>query len=210
MDLFAHLPRPQQRIGPGAWWLPGLADARLVLEELERVTAVSPFRQMTTASGRQLSVEMTNCGATGWISDQRGYRYVSVDPQTTQPWPDMPASFRDLAVRAAEAAGYPGFDPDCCLINRYPPGSRLGLHQDRDEQDFSHPIVSVSVGLPCIFAWGGQNRSDETKNYRLESGDIVVFGGSDRLTYHGVTKIIEGDHPLTGRLRYNLTFRRTR
>ena len=209
MDLFAHLPRPQQRIGAGAVWLPGFADASQVLPEIEKVTTISPFRQMTTAGGRPLSVEMTNCGAAGWISDQLGYRYVTQDPQTDRAWPEMPNSFRDLAVRAAEVAGYPAFDPDCCLINRYPPGSRLGLHQDRDEKDFSHPIVSVSVGLPCNFAWGGQNRNDETRNYRLESGDVVVFGGPDRLTYHGVTKVVEGDHPLTGRLRYNLTFRKT-
>lgn len=208
MDLFADLPRPQQRLGEGAWWLPGFADARAILADIERISSASPFRTMVSPGGRPLSVEMTNCGAVGWISDRLGYRYVAEDPLSGRAWPALPDAFKELAARAADAAGFADFDPDCCLINRYAPGTRLGLHQDRDEKDFSQPIVSVSIGLPCTFAWGGRNRTDETRSYRLESGDVVVFGGADRLNFHGVTKVFDGDHPLTGTLRFNLTFRK--
>jgi alkylated DNA repair protein (DNA oxidative demethylase) len=162
---------------------------------------------MITPGGFRMSVAMTNCGRVGWVSDRSGYRYDPVDPENGQPWPAIPASFLDLARRAAGIAGF-AFDPDCCLINRYEPGTKLSLHQDRDERDFTAPIVSVSLGLPAVFLWGGLKRSDRPRRIRLESGDVVVWGGPSRLTYHGVAPLAAGEHPVTGQVRINLTFRK--
>jgi len=155
-----------------------------------------------------MSVAMTNCGAAGWVSDRTGYRYRRIDPETGRPWPAMPAVFAELAARAAEVAGFPAFAPDVCLANRYAPGARLSLHQDRDEQDFGAPIVSVSLGLPAVFLWGGLSRSDRPRRVRLAHGDVVVWGGPARLTFHGIDTLRDGEHELTGAVRYNLTFRR--
>ena len=154
-----------------------------------------------------MSVAMTNCGKVGWVSERSGYRYDALDPETGQPWPEMPPPFVSLARRAASAAGY-HFDPDGCLINRYEPGTKLSLHQDKDERDFSAPIVSVSLGLPAVFLWGGPKRSDRPRRIRLESGDVAVWGGVSRLTYHGIAPLADGEHPATGRARINLTFRK--
>jgi DNA oxidative demethylase len=151
---------------------------------------------------------MTNCGRAGWVTDRSGYRYDASDPTTGRKWPAMPPPFRRLAERAAAAAGFEGFAPDSCLINRYEPGTRLSLHQDRDERDFSAPIVSVSLGLPAVFQFGGLCRGDRPRRLRLESGDIVVWGGPLRLAFHGIGPLADGDHPLTGRCRINLTFRK--
>lgn len=155
-----------------------------------------------------MSVAMTNCGGAGWLSDRSGYRYDAIDPASGAPWPPIPAVFHRLAVGAADRAGFHDFAPDVCLINRYEPGAKLSLHQDKDERDFTAPIVSVSLGLPAVFLWGGLRRSDRPRRIRLESGDVVVWGGPARLVYHGVAPLADGEHPLTGRYRINLTFRK--
>ncbi len=173
-----------------------------------QVAAQAPFRHMQTPGGRHMSVAMTNCGALGWISDRTGYRYTPLDPQSDRPWPELPDAFLDLAARAAERAGFPGFVPDACLVNRYDPGARLTLHQDRDERDYAAPIVSVSLGLPVVFLFGGDERADRPLRVALVHGDVVVWGGPARLRFHGVLPLEDGRHPLTGRHRVNLTLRK--
>lgn len=179
-----------------------------LLEALADITAASPFRHMVTPSGHTMSVAMTNCGAAGWVSDRQGYRYSATDPLTGNPWPSMPRCFLKLAQSTASEAGYPTFRPDACLINRYEPGARLTLHQDKNERDFAAPIVSVSLGLPAIFQFGGLQRNDTVKKFSLEHGDVAVWGGPSRLCYHGVLPLKEGMHEKLGRIRINLTFRR--
>jgi alkylated DNA repair protein (DNA oxidative demethylase) len=179
----------------------------LLLVPLKKITAISPFRRMTTPGGSTMSVAMTNCGSAGWITDRTGYRYDPEDPKTGKPWPPMPDCFLELAVEAATEAGYPEFRPDACLINRYEPGGRLSLHQDKNERDFANPIVSVSLGLPATFQFGGLKRNDPVKKFFLQHGDVAVWGGASRLCYHGVSQLKEGHHPIMGRTRINLTFR---
>jgi DNA oxidative demethylase len=181
-----------------------------LLRALDDITAQAPFRHMSTPSGFEMSVAMTNCGACGWITDRSGYRYSADDPVSGRPWPAMPPVFREMAEQAAAQGGFAGFAPDACLINRYEPGARMSLHQDRDETDFSAPIVSVSLGLPAIFMFGGSKRSDKPARYRLEHGDVVVWGGPSRLFFHGVAPLADGEHALLGRKRINLTFRKAR
>ncbi len=212
LDLFEHLEPPQTRepIGVDAVVLRGFAramDGRL-LAAIAEVAATAPFRHMQTPGGHTMSAALTCCGALGWVTDRAGYRYQPDDPQTGAPWPDMPPVFRSLAQSAAAEAGFAGFEPDSCLINRYRPGARMGLHQDRNERDFAQPIVSVSLGLPMVFQFGGDRRSDPRTNVPLSHGDVVVWGGASRLSYHGVLTLKPGQHPLTGDCRYNLTFRR--
>ena len=185
------------------------AEAGL-LAALREIEEAAPFRRMFTPGGHQMSVAMTNCGAAGWVTDRRGYRYDGADPESGNAWPAMPAVFRELAGCAAREAGFPDFTPDACLINRYEPGAKMSLHQDRDEKDFSAPIVSVSLGLPAIFLFGGMKRSDKSQRYRLEHGDVVVWGGPSRLFFHGVAPLADGEHPQLGRKRINLTFRKAR
>ncbi len=182
-------------------------EAATLMEVLADVLAAAPFRHMVTPGGYSMSVAMTNCGEAGWVTDRTGYRYDPIDPLTRRPWPAMPPVFRRLAARAATAGGFSAFEPDACLVNRYGPGSKLSLHQDRNERDFVAPIVSVSLGLPAVFLFGGLRRSDRPRRIRLESGDVVVWGGPTRLVFHGVERLADGDHPLTGRCRINLTFR---
>lgn len=216
-DLFDALPADPdtppavEPLGPGAVVLRGFARdiAPTLLQAVGEVSAGSPFRHLITPGGLRMSVAMTNCGERGWVSDRTGYRYDPVDPDTGRPWPGMPGAFRKLALDAAEAAGYPGFVPDACLINRYLPGTRLSLHQDRDELDLRAPIVSVSLGLPAIFLWGGLRRADRPSRVRLAHGDVVVWGGPSRLVFHGIAPLAAGDHALTGNERINLTFRKT-
>lgn len=198
-------------LAPGAAVLAGFARTReqSLLDGVSRVTADAPFRHMLTPGGRRMSVAMTNCGSVGWLSDHTGYRYDSRDPESDRSWPAMPPAFRDVAVQAAAAAGFAGFAPDACLINRYEPGARLSLHQDRDERDLGAPIVSVSLGLPATFLFGGFRRADPTQRVPLRHGDVVVWGGPARLRYHGVLPLKEGTHPLLGGYRINLTFRKT-
>jgi len=185
------------------------SDAALALA-LKKVSAQAPFRQMVTPGGYRMCVAMTNCGAFGWVTDRRGYRYEPFDPQSGRPWPALPGVFLDLASRAALAAGYPDFVPDACLINRYEPGARLTLHQDRNELDFRAPIVSVSLGIPAIFLFGGQERRDRPRRVRVFHDDVVVWGGPSRLAFHGVAPLADGDHPFWGGYRINLTLRRAR
>jgi alkylated DNA repair protein (DNA oxidative demethylase) len=187
----------------------GPAEAALIAA-LRDIVAQAPFRQMLTPGGHQMSVAMTNCGEAGWVTDRTGYRYDTSDPVSGKSWPAMPPSFRELAGRAADRAGFEGFSPDACLINRYLPGARMSLHQDKDEDDFGAPIVSVSLGLPAIFQFGGLKRSDKARRFRLEHGDIAVWGGPARLAFHGVAPLADGEHALMGRQRINLTFRKAR
>ncbi|HXR86624.1 MAG TPA: DNA oxidative demethylase AlkB [Stellaceae bacterium] len=201
---------PGETIMPGALWLRGFVggEADALLRAIERIAAAAPFRNMTTPGGFTMSVAMTNCGTAGWLTDRRGYRYAETDPVSEKPWPAMPPVFTDLAARAATAAGFADFAPDACLINRYEPGARMSLHQDKDERDFTQPIVSISLGLPATFLFGGLKRSDRPKRLRLESGDVVVWGGPARRVFHGVDPLPTGAHPLTGACRYNLTLRK--
>jgi alkylated DNA repair protein (DNA oxidative demethylase) len=211
-SLFDNAPSTKtiEKLGEAAVLLRNFAaeDAALLIEEISRITRNAPFRKLETRGGYQMSVAMTNCGRVGWVSDRTGYRYDPADPQTGKPWPAMPEAFQKLAMLAAAEAGFSGYDPDACLINHYIAGSRLGLHQDRDENDPWAPIVSVSLGVPAIFLWGGKRRSDPIRRLIVESGDVVVWGGPARFTYHGVAPLKPGWHRLTGTDRYNLTFRR--
>ena len=197
-------------LAPSATLLAGFARAaeRQLLAGVSEVIAEAPLRHMTTPGGHRMSVAMTNCGALGWVTDRTGYRYESCDPSTGRPWPRMPSAFFDLAARAAARAGFEGFAPDACLINRYEPGARLSLHQDRNERDFDAPIVSVSLGLPATFLFGGEDRGDRPRRFPLSHGDVVVWGGPARLRFHGVLPLEEGDHPLLGGCRINLTLRK--
>jgi DNA oxidative demethylase len=214
-DLFEAVSdvRPsREAIAEGAALLRGFAkpvEADLIAA-LREIVAQAPFRRMNTPGGHQMSVAMTNCGSAGWVTDRGGYRYDGVDPDSGKPWPAMPPVFCDLAGQAAADAGFDGFSPDACLINRYEPGARMSLHQDKDEQDFGAPIVSVSLGLPAIFLFGGLKRADKPRRFRLEHGDIAVWGGPARLFFHGVAPLADGEHALMGRQRINLTFRKAR
>jgi alkylated DNA repair protein (DNA oxidative demethylase) len=195
---------------PGVSHLSGFAlddEAPLIAAALA-VAEVSPFRVMAVPGGARMSAAITNCGAAGWVSDRRGYRYQAHDPETGAAWPEMPDVFRGLAARAAEEAGFAGFVPDVCLMNRYAPGAKMGLHQDRDEADFAAPIVSVSLGLPAVFLWGGPKRNDRAVRLPLAHGDVLVWGGAERLYFHGIAPVKPGDHRLLGAVRLNLTFRR--
>jgi DNA oxidative demethylase len=196
----------------GAVLLRGFAGAREagLLAALHEIEREAPFRHMFTPGGHQMSVAMTNCGDAGWVTDRRGYRYDGADPESGKPWPAMPAVFRELAETAAGEAGFAGYAPDACLINRYEPGAKMSLHQDRDERDFAAPIVSVSLGLPAVFLFGGMKRTDKPQRYRLAHGDVVVWGGPSRLFFHGIAPLADGEHAALGRKRINLTFRKAR
>jgi alkylated DNA repair protein (DNA oxidative demethylase) len=205
-DLFEE---SRQQLADGAVLLRGLAldcDEKVV-HAVTAIAEAAPFRHMVTPGGFAMSVAMTNCGLAGWVTDRTGYRYDTHDPQSGVPWPAMPNIFADLAKRAADEAGYPDFRPQSCLINRYEPGARMSLHQDRNERDFSQPIVSVSLGLPAVFLFGGLKRADRPQHVPLRHGDAVVWGGPARLRFHGVAPLVDGAHPLLGRQRINLTFR---
>ena len=208
--LFAEDLPTREAIAEGATLLRGFAaeSAPKLIDDLAKIVERAPFRHMVTPGGFRMSVAMTNCGQAGWVSDAKGYRYDARDPETGLLWPAMPASFSQMAADAAREAGYPGFQADACLINRYEPGARLTLHQDRNERDYTAPIVSVSLGLPAVFLFGGATRKERPRRMRLESGDIVVWGGATRLAYHGIASLKDGEHPLTGRCRINLTFRK--
>ena len=211
-ELFGDLLslRPQcERLRAGAFVLRGfaVAESAEILEELVGILARAPLRHMTTPGGFRMSVAMSNCGALGWVTDRSGYRYTPVDPESGRPWPPMPEVFTSLATQAAKRVGYEEFVPDACLINRYEPGARLTLHQDRNERDFAQPVVSVSLGLPAVFQFGGLLRADRTVRVPLEHADVVVWGRESRLSFHGVLPLGQGRHPATGECRINLTFR---
>jgi alkylated DNA repair protein (DNA oxidative demethylase) len=211
LPLFESLPSDAAReeLAPGAWLLRGFAldVAEKLLEEIDRIAARSPFRHLVTPGGKSMSVAMTNCGSVSWFSDRRGYRYAEVDPETCKPWPAMPEGFSQLAREAAHAAGFSDYTPDVCLVNRYAIGTRLTLHQDHDERDRRAPIVSVSLGLPATFLFGGLARKDPQRRIGVVHGDVVAWGGPSRMRYHGVLPIKAGEHPSAGARRYNLTFR---
>ena len=210
-DLFTNLPEPGcEAIGRRAFVLRGLAVPAVaeLLAAIETLQVQVPFRRMVTPGGFTMSVAMSNCGSLGWTTDRRGYRYSGIDPESGRPWPAMPEPFARLARGAAAAAGFESFAPDACLINRYEPGARLSLHQDKDERDFSAPIVSVSLGMSAVFLFGGHERTDRTAKVPLYHGDAVVWGGEDRLRYHGVMPLKGNPHALLGNRRINLTFRK--
>lgn len=210
-DLFSDVEQPPRTlsIGRQAFVLRGFAldFADRLLTPLHRVMTLAPLRHLVTPSGLSLSASMTCCGALGWISDRFGYRYSAFDPLSGQPWPPMPDVFLDLAGQAAAVAGFDAFVPDACLINCYLPGARMGLHQDRDERDLAAPIVSISLGLPATFLFGGHQRSDKPERISLLHGDVVVWGGEDRLRFHGILPLPAGEHADWGERRINLTFR---
>jgi alkylated DNA repair protein (DNA oxidative demethylase) len=209
--LFESMPVPQGRepLATGAWALRGFAldNADALLAAIEHIATQAPFRHLVTPGGKTMSVAMTNCGTVGWHSDRNGYRYAEIDPETGKPWPAMPEPFLQLARDAASAAGFADYAPDVCLVNRYEIGTRLTLHQDHDERDRHSPIVSVSLGLPATFLFGGLARKDPQRRIPLVHGDVVVWGGPSRMRYHGVLPVKTGEHPSTGARRYNLTFR---
>jgi DNA oxidative demethylase len=214
-DLFESVPdvRPaQEAMAGGAALLRGFAIAveADLIAALRAIVEQAPFRHMMTPGGHRMSVAMTNCGSFGWVTDRTGYRYDTHDPEAGKPWPAMPPAFRELAAQAASRAGFAGFSPDACLINRYQPGACMSLHQDKDELDLGAPIVSVSLGLPAIFLFGGLKRRDKPSRFRLQHGDIAVWGGPVRLAFHGVAPLADGEHAVLGRQRINLTFRKTR
>jgi alkylated DNA repair protein (DNA oxidative demethylase) len=184
------------------------APTRDLLPLTAAIAADVPFKNMQTRGGGRMSVAITNCGSLGWVSDQSGYRYSECDPESGRPWPPLPAAFRQLATSAAERAGFPRFEPDACLVNRYVPGASMGAHQDKNEKDFTQPIVSVSLGLPAIFLWYGESRAGSPRRILVEDGDVLVWGGTARLGFHGIAKLAAGSDPLLGSMRVNLTLRR--
>jgi len=199
-----------ERLSEGAVLFHGRVaeHAEAIVETIRKINRQAPFRHLVTPGGHTMSVSMTSCGELGWMSDRKGYRYTPSDPRSERPWPPMPPLFAELAHAAAEEAGFPGYQPDACLINRYRPGAKLSLHQDKDERDYAHPVVSFSLGLPATFLWGGFRRKDKPRRLLLEHGDVLVWGGPDRLRYHGIGPLPGGEHPLLGAQRINLTFRK--
>ena len=215
LELFARseMPLPaRESLAPGAVVLRGFAESQsaALLAGLQEITARSPFRCMSTRGGYRMSVAMSNCGTTGWVSDATGYRYDSIDPLTSAGWPPMLPGLLELATAAAAAAGFERFSPDVCLVSRYQPGARLSMHQDKDECDLESPIVSISLGLPAVFLFGGHCRSDRPQRVPLTHSDVVVWGGPSRLRFHGVSALEDGRHPLLGSCRVNLSLRRAR
>lgn len=212
-DLFADHALQQrtgrEQIGEQSYVLRGYALPWIdrLLPELRRVLAQAPFRQMVTPGGFTMSAALSSCGDLGWTTDTTGYRYTTFDPRTQQPWPALPEALRALAVEAAAEAGFAAFAPDACLINRYVAGAKMSLHQDKNERDYAAPVVSISLGLPAIFLFGGHVRADKPQKISLFHGDVVVWGGVDRLRFHGVMPIKEGVHPVMGPQRINLTLR---
>ena len=213
LDLFAddvtQAPRTEQ-IGPQSFVLRGFALPLIkrVLPALQHVLEQSPFRHMKTPGGFTMSVALSNCGTLGWVTDRNGYRYTRIDPETGKPWPVLPDVFMQLAQSAATECGFAGFTPDACLINRYVLGAKISLHQDKNERGYQWPVVSVSLGIAASFLFGGLDRSDKTQRVSLFHGDVVVWGGEDRLRYHGVLPLKQADHPLLGEQRINFTFRK--
>jgi len=211
-SLFDDPQQPTRReaLGEQTFVLRGFALPWLeeILPALREVLRTAPFRRMETPGGHTMSVALSNCGQFGWSTDTRGYRYVSDDPLTGRPWPALPDVLHTLAREAAAAVGFDDFSPDACLLNRYVPGAKMSLHQDRDERDYGAPIVSVSLGLAAMFQLGGLQRSDRPLRVPLLHGDVMVWSGVDRLRFHGVLPLKEGVHPVMGPQRINFTLRK--
>ena len=209
-ELGSPAPLSKDILGAGTAFLAGFAlhTQDELLLSLKCIAERSPFRNMVTPGGYRMSVAMTNCGPLGWVTDRSGYRYDAIDPEMNRPWPMMPLPFRELAVAAGKEAGFSNFVPDACLINRYEPGARLSLHQDKNEHDLTQPVVSVSLGLPATFLFGGLERAERTQRIQIVHGDVIVWGGPARLRYHGIVPLRDGEHSRTGRVRYNITFRK--
>jgi DNA oxidative demethylase len=205
-DTFATKP-VMEALQEGVVLIRRAFDSEKLFAAIKTVIDAAPLRHMETPSGKKMSVAMTNCGDLGWTSSRAGYAYSKTDPLTTAPWPTMPQLLFDTAANLARLAGYSGFVPDACLINRYLPGAQMGLHQDRDERDFSQPIVSLSLGVPAKFIIGGLTRGDSTRSVELDDGDAIVFGGAARLIFHGVRAVKVGQHAAINNCRINLTFR---
>lgn len=212
LDLFSEEAPWAEPLAEGAVILRRRArdQGEALLAQVALIAQQNPFHHRITPGGHRMSVAMTNCGDLGWSSDARGYQYTGEDNATGRRWPPMPQAFRQLAQACAQEAGFNTFQPDACLINRYEPGAKLSLHQDKDEKDLRQPIVSVSLGLPAVFQFGGFERGDAVQRVLLEHGDVVVWGGPSRLRFHGILPVKAGVHPLAGAFRYNLTFRRAR
>ena len=202
----------EERVADGAVLLRGHLGERdqQLLAEVHQIAEAAPFRKMVTPGGFTMSVAMTSCGSCGWVTDRKGYRYDRLDPASGRPWPAMPGLFTEIAQSAAACAGFAAFAPDACLVNRYEPGAKMSLHQDKDERDLTQPVVSVSLGLPAVFLLGGATRAEKPGRVTLEHGDVLVFGGPSRLRYHGVSPLREGEHRHVGRARINLTFRKAK
>ncbi|QBJ77159.1 DNA oxidative demethylase AlkB [Aquitalea sp. USM4] len=211
-DLFgdASLFPSQQQLAEGVCLLSGQANSMMsaIWQAVEDVLRQAPLRQMQTPGGHTMSVAMSNCGELGWVSDRHGYRYSRLDPQSGRPWPAMPEVLQELARIWAAAAGFDNFVSNACLINCYQAGSKMSLHQDRDERDFAHPILTLSLGLPARFMLGGLQRKDPYRKLLLQHGDVLVFGGPARLCFHGIMPLADGEHALLGKRRISLTFRR--
>ncbi len=207
-DLWAGFSPSVIPVAPDVFWLKRFVSTDPLAVVIDEVTAQAPFRHLTTPHHGAMSVAMSNVGTQGWHSDASGYRYVSVDPLTGKPWPVMPALFLELAQRAAAVAGFQHFHPDCCLLNRYAIGAKMGSHRDQDEIDLSQPIVSVSIGLPAVFVWYGANRSGPSIPVPVEDGDVLVWGRAARLGYHAVRTVKALSSTVKTSCRYNLTFRR--
>jgi DNA oxidative demethylase len=209
-DLFETATNEPTEVVPHVFLMRARAPTRELLPLIAAIEADAPFRYMHTPGGGRMSVAITNCGALGWVSDRSGYRYSECDPESGRPWPPLPAAFRELATSVAARAGFPRFEPDACLVNRYVPGASMGAHQDKNEKDFTQPIVSVSLGLPATFLWYGESRAGSPRRILVEDGDVLVWGGAARLGFHGVAKLAAGADPLLGSVRINLTLRRAR
>ena len=198
---------PPLQLAPDVWLLSGFCESASLLAHIQAIEAQAPFRHYTVPGGKSMSVAMTSCGALGWTSSEQGYAYVRADPLTQRPWPGMPHDFKQLATSAASTAGWPNFESDSCLVNRYEAGASMGLHQDRDEPDLREPIVSVSLGASAKFMFGGLRRADPVKTIDLHDGDVLVWGGAARLIFHGVRPLKQSESSAAN-IRYNLTFRK--
>lgn len=207
-ELLTTIAPEMEELAPGIFLFQRYIDEEMVYKVVKSAEAEIPFRHMVTPGGKRINVAGISMGDCGWYSDRRGYRYEKTDPITGKKWPKIPDHISKITTDAAYKAGFPNFVPDSCFINKYEPGVRLTAHIDQDEVDFSMPIVSISIGVSAIFQVFGKKRGGKSLNIQLNSGDLLIFGGPARRTYHGVKKLEEQSHPLTGNIRYNLTFRK--
>ena len=206
-DLFSQTTTETQEILSDMYILRSFTSLASLIDEVKSVVQRAPLRYMQTPGGKKLNISMTNCGEYGWISESSGYRYTKHDPTSGQKWPNMPESFQLLAMQAARKCDFNGFKPNACLINHYKLGRNLTAHQDKNEPDLSQPIVSVSLGMSARFQIYGDSRNNKPLEIELYDGDVMVWGRSARLIYHGVKTNHSIPHPILGTHRINLTFR---